>query len=119
MALKVFAFLELTKTLSPDRWRSAVDLVRVRSQTFFYQSKHFSALSRLRKNPILRLILGGAAVHRCDNRFVLNAASAAEVTILDRKRLFPQPARTPADCGQNLQSYRVSVSANTDPVGRK
>jgi len=40
------------------------------------------------------LILGSAAVHRCDNRFVLNAASAAEVTILDRKRLFPQPART-------------------------
>jgi hypothetical protein len=53
-----------------------------------------SSPCRLRKNSILCLILGGAAVHRCDNRFVLNAASAAEVTILDRKRLFPQPART-------------------------
>jgi len=28
------------------------------------------------------LILGGAAVHRCDNSIALNAASAAEVTLL-------------------------------------
>jgi len=31
----------------------------------------------LRKKSILQLILGGAAVHRCDNCFVLNTALAA------------------------------------------
>ncbi len=30
------------------------------------------------KNSILGLTLGGAAVHRCDNRLVLSPASAAE-----------------------------------------
>jgi hypothetical protein len=30
-------------------------------------------------SPALHLLLGGAAVHRCDNYIVLNAASAAEV----------------------------------------
>jgi hypothetical protein len=49
----------------------------------------------LRKNSALHLILGGAAVHRCDNCVVLNAASAAEVTVPVRERLSPQSARQP------------------------
>jgi len=40
---------------------------------------------------MLLLILGGAALQRCDNRFVLSAALAAEVTALAAKRLFLQP----------------------------
>jgi len=43
------------------------------------------------------LILGGAAVHRCDNRPVLNAALATEGAVLAQKGLFPQtlqPCRT-------------------------
>jgi len=39
----------------------------------------------------LHLILGGAAVHRCDNCIVLFAASAAEVTGIARKPAFPHP----------------------------
>ena len=39
---------------------------------------------------MLFLILGGAAVYRCDDCIVLSAASAAEVTTLARQRLFPQ-----------------------------
>jgi len=35
--------------------------------------------------------LGGAAVHRCDNRLVSHPASAAEVTKIAREQLFPQP----------------------------
>jgi hypothetical protein len=35
-------------------------------------------LHRLRKNSILLAILGGAALQRCDNCIVLNAALAAE-----------------------------------------
>jgi hypothetical protein len=42
-------------------------------------------LNRLRKNSVLHLILGGAAVYRCDNRIVLNAALAAEVKDLARE----------------------------------
>jgi hypothetical protein len=48
-------------------------------------------LYSLRKNSVLHLILGGAAVHRCDNWIVLNAALAAEVKDLAREWLFPQP----------------------------
>jgi hypothetical protein len=36
------------------------------------------------------LILGGAAVYRCDNRFVLIPALAAEAAALGQKRLFQQ-----------------------------
>ena len=35
-------------------------------------------LYRLRKKSVLHLILGGAAVHRCDKRTILNEALAAE-----------------------------------------
>ena len=42
----------------------------------------------------MSLILGGAALQRCDNCAVLNSALAAEVTVLDRERLVPQLART-------------------------
>jgi cytidylate kinase len=44
--------------------------------------------SQLAEKLELRLILGGAAVYRCGNCIVLNAASAAEVTVLDRKKAF-------------------------------
>jgi hypothetical protein len=37
-----------------------------------------ASLHRLRKESMLPLILGGAAVHRCGNRIVLNKALAAE-----------------------------------------
>jgi hypothetical protein len=37
------------------------------------------------------LILGGAALQRCGNCFVLSPALAAEVTLSGRERLFPQP----------------------------
>ena len=40
--------------------------------------------------------LGGAAVHRCDNRLVSHPASAAEVTKIARERLFPQPRQSRA-----------------------
>jgi hypothetical protein len=36
------------------------------------------------------LILGGAALQRCGDCIVLNAALAAEVTALAQKRLFPR-----------------------------
>jgi hypothetical protein len=39
------------------------------------------------------LLLGGAAVHRCDKGFVLNPASAAEVTLTASVRVFPQPLK--------------------------
>jgi hypothetical protein len=38
-------------------------------------------LAGLQKNPMLRLILGGAALQRCGNRIVLSAALAAEVPV--------------------------------------
>jgi hypothetical protein len=47
----------------------------------------------LRNNSVLPLISGGAAIHRCDNRFDWNTALAAEGTALAHKRLFPPPAR--------------------------
>ena len=49
--------------------------------------------SRLRKNLVLLLFLGGAAVYRCDKCFVLSPALAAEVTLFARKRIFQHPAR--------------------------
>jgi hypothetical protein len=45
------------------------------------------------KNSLLQLILGGAAVYRCDNCSVLNPALAAEAAALGPKRLFQQPVR--------------------------
>jgi hypothetical protein len=58
---------------------------------------------------VLHLILGGAAVYRCDNCFVLNPALAAEVAILGRKRLFPQPA-SPEAGKFHAQLHRELVS---------
>jgi hypothetical protein len=40
----------------------------------------------------LAVVLGGAAVYRCDNCIVLNAALAAEGALSAREILFPQPA---------------------------
>jgi len=45
----------------------------------------------LRKNSTLHLILGGAAVHRCDNRLVLNAGFSCRGHAARVKALFPQP----------------------------
>ena len=50
-------------------------------------------LHRLRKNSMLLVILGGAALQRCDNCIALNAALAAEGATLAQKRLFPQPVQ--------------------------
>src|ERR1035437_4040859 len=47
-------------------------------------------LHRLRKSSMLLAILGIAALQRCDNCIVLNAALAAEGEALAQKRLFPQ-----------------------------
>ena len=49
-----------------------------------------AALHSLRKKPALPLLLGGAAVYRCGNCFVLNSALAAAGTALDQELLFPQ-----------------------------
>jgi len=40
---------------------------------------------------MLHLILGGAALQRCGNCFVLNSASAAEVTLSGQGLVFRQP----------------------------
>jgi hypothetical protein len=50
-------------------------------------------LKRLRKESLLHLILGGAAVHRCDNRTILHKALAAEGVPSAQKRLFPQAVK--------------------------
>jgi hypothetical protein len=60
-------------------------------------------LHSLRKKSILllvlgaaavrKLVLGGAALHRCDKRILLNTALAAEGAVVARKRLFPQTAQ--------------------------
>ena len=42
---------------------------------------------RLRKNSVSGLILGGAAVYRCDKCTALNLALAAEGTLFGYKRL--------------------------------
>jgi hypothetical protein len=42
----------------------------------------------LRKHSLLHLILGGAAVYRCVNCTILNAASAAAGATLVQERLF-------------------------------
>jgi hypothetical protein len=44
----------------------------------------------LREKWALPLILGGAAVHRCDDCFVLNQALAAEGATQAQERLFPE-----------------------------
>jgi hypothetical protein len=46
-------------------------------------------LNSMRKNSILLLFLGGAALQRCDKCIVLNPALAAEGAGSAQKRLFP------------------------------
>ena len=48
--------------------------------------------SRLRKNSMLHLFLGGAALQRCGNCTVFSAALAAEVAHSALELVFPQPA---------------------------
>jgi hypothetical protein len=72
--------------------------------------------SQVRENWVLQLLLGGAAVYRCDKRHVLNAASAAEVMHSAQKRLFPQPlqlCRQQPNAGlfQAVQDYGDSRTA--------
>jgi uncharacterized membrane protein YidH (DUF202 family) len=45
-------------------------------------------LQWLRKNSTLSLFLGGAALQRCDKRFVLIAPLGAEVTLLATEEFF-------------------------------
>ena len=47
---------------------------------------------RLRKKSVSPLILGGAAVHRCDDCIGSSTALAAEGTVPAQERLFPHPA---------------------------
>jgi hypothetical protein len=47
-------------------------------------------LQRLRKNSDLPQLLGGAALQRCGQGFVLNPASAAEVVLTASVRVSPQ-----------------------------
>src|ERR1039458_4224472 len=60
--------------------------------------------SSLRKNSILLLFLGGAALQRCGKCIVLNPALAAEGNALAHGRLFPQPVR---GCGANSVSFEA------------
>ena len=55
--------------------------IEVRIRTHLYS---------LRKKSVLHLILGGAAVHRCGNRTILNTALAAVGVAFARKRLCAQ-----------------------------
>ena len=55
------------------------------------------------EKPGSRLILGGAALQRCGNRFVFTSAFAAVVTLSARKPVFQQPAKS--------ESYRKQIAA--------
>ena len=46
------------------------------------------------KNSTSRMILGGAALQRCDNRTALSTALTAEVTFSNRGPVFPRFSRT-------------------------
>jgi hypothetical protein len=56
-------------------------------QNLFLKGHGFNSL---RKNSILSLLLGGAALQRCDNSFVLTPPLGAEVAFSAAKRIFPQ-----------------------------
>jgi len=43
---------------------------------------------------MLHLILGGAALQRCDNRFVLTSGFSRRGQAVRREGLFQQPAKT-------------------------
>src|SRR5260370_8845177 len=47
--------------------------------------------ARWEESSVLHLFWGGAALQRCGNCVVLNAASAAEVTLSARELILPQP----------------------------
>ena len=72
---------ELSRLLFPQAVQRYREFFRIRRP-----------LSRVRKNSILFLLLGGAAVHRCDNRLILMTALAAEVTFC-AGTIFPRPFR--------------------------
>src|SRR5271157_542218 len=75
-----------------------------------------SGFSRLRTNSTQHLILGGAALQRCGNCSVLNAASAAEVTVLAQERLLPQPL-SPCGWTSRLRHRQSSTSLYAAPSG--
>ncbi len=61
--------------------------------------KHPARPNRLRKNSVLRLILGGAAVYRCDKWLVFRIGFSRCGETAPWKVLFPQPARDSVFCG--------------------
>ena len=72
------------------------------------------------KNSILLAILGGAALQRCDNYIVLNAALAAEGAALAQKRLFPQPAsKYPQRMVQQREIYQWGWGSFEVRLGRR
>ncbi len=76
------------------------------------------AFNRLRKNSILRLILGGAAVYRCDNRPLLNAASqfAEKLGFVSGYRFSDTASRSksiaPLGAGARIPTFSANCSAN-------
>src|ERR1019366_2437898 len=52
------------------------------------ENREGHAFHSLRKKSVLRLILGGAAVHRCGKGIVLNTALAAEGKFLAHGQIF-------------------------------
>ncbi|MGB9205955.1 MAG: hypothetical protein WCB94_18510, partial [Terriglobales bacterium] len=58
---------------------------------------------------MLDVTLGGAALQRCDNCIVLNAALAAEGAALAQKRLFPQPVKNQFSPERPFQNDPIKI----------
>jgi hypothetical protein len=58
---------------------------------------------------MLLVTLGGAALQRCDNCIVLNAALAAEGAALAQKRLFPPPVKTQLSPERSFQNDPIKI----------
>src|SRR5208282_5540678 len=71
---------------------------------------------------MLHLILGGAAVHRCDKRLVLNAALAAEGAPSAPEGFFPQPLKSCSSPSRLLPAAMRGMFQNATrvcpPAGR-
>ena len=65
----------------------------------------------LRKNSMLNLILGGAAVYRCDNGLIFNVGFSRCGNTAAQETLFPQPVQPPRQCVlQNAGHYLMEVN---------
>ena len=76
--------------------------------------------SRVLKNSILFLFLGGAAVHRCDNRLIFMTALAAEVTLSAREPVFPPPAQDAPPSNRSSVTHALdspNLIADDQPKG--